>query len=50
MEFLTALDNFKFYKDNNYNDYYIQKRINELLELDKELTNLFHYHIQKIML
>lgn len=50
MEFLTALDNFQFYKDDNYNDYYIQKRINELFELDKELTNLFYNHIKKITL
>lgn len=40
MGYAIELDNFKYYKENNYNNYYISKRLEDLKKICIEVTNL----------
>lgn len=48
LQYISLLDNFKFYKEDHYNDYYINKKISELKLKEIEVIDLMKKQIQSI--
>ncbi|MGL4902363.1 MAG: hypothetical protein ACRC3I_04775, partial [Cetobacterium sp.] len=48
LQYISLLDNFKFYKEDHYKDYYINNKVNELKLKEIEVIDLMKKQVQSI--